>query len=82
MEAPKNKHLLFRVHYVRQKTKINKIDTIKEMIRTLGMNPELLLSRDALSKGAITNRNQEDLENHQMTILATIKRVNLLRSRA
>jgi hypothetical protein len=55
---------------IRQKTQINKIDTVKELIRALGMNPEQLLTRDALAEGAITQKNQEDIENHQLTILS------------
>jgi hypothetical protein len=34
------------------------------------MNPEQLLTRDALAKGATTHKNQDDLENHQLTILS------------
>jgi hypothetical protein len=34
------------------------------------MNPEQLLKRDALSEGATTNKNLEDFENHQLTILS------------
>ena len=55
---------------IRQKTQINKIDTVKELIRALGMNPEQLLTRDALAEGATTHKNQDDLENHQLTILS------------
>jgi hypothetical protein len=55
---------------IRPKTQINKIDTVKELIRALGMNPEQLLTRDALAKGATTHKNQDDLENHQLTILS------------
>jgi hypothetical protein len=33
------------------------------------MNPEQL-TRDALAEGATTHRNQDDLENHQLTILS------------
>ena len=34
------------------------------------MNPEQFLTRDALAEGAITHKNQEELENHQLTILS------------
>jgi hypothetical protein len=33
------------------------------------MNPEQYLTRDALAEGATTNRNSQELENHQLTIL-------------
>lgn len=45
---------------IRPKTKINKIDQLKEMIRALGMNPEQVLSNSALADGAITTQNTED----------------------
>jgi hypothetical protein len=34
------------------------------------MNPEQLLTRDAIAEGATTHRNQEEFENHQLTILS------------
>ena len=55
---------------IRPKTRINKVDALKEIIRAWGMNPEQLLSRDALAEGAITHKNAEDLENRQLTILS------------
>jgi len=38
------------------------------MIRALGENPEQILTRDALSQGAITEKN-EDQADHQLAIL-------------
>jgi site-specific recombinase XerD len=55
---------------IKQKTQINQIDALKEIIRAMGMNPEQLLTRDALSDGAITHINSNDLENHQLQILS------------
>jgi len=55
---------------IRQKTKVNKIDALKEIIRSWGMNPEQLLTRDALTEGAITCKNAQDYENHQLSILS------------
>jgi len=34
------------------------------------MNPEQLLTRDALAEGAITHKNQDDLVNYQLTNLS------------
>ena len=56
---------------IRQKTQISKVETLKEIIRALGMNPEQLLTRDALTQGAATHKTQQDLENHQLTLLAS-----------
>jgi len=54
---------------IRRKTQINKVEALKEIIRAWGMNPEQLLTRDALSEGAITHKTAEDYENHQLQIL-------------
>jgi hypothetical protein len=42
---------------------------VKEVIRAWGMNPEQVLTREALSDGATTYESAEDFENHQLTIL-------------
>ena len=55
---------------IRPKTQINKLETVKEMIRALGMNPDQLLTREALAEGATIYSNQTDLENHQLTVLS------------
>jgi hypothetical protein len=46
-----------------QKTQINKLQTAKEMIRALGMNPEQLITKEAVCKGVTNYKDQEDLEN-------------------
>jgi site-specific recombinase XerD len=55
---------------IKPKTQVSKIDALKEIIRAWGMNPEQVLARDALAEGATSYKNQEDLENHQLSILA------------
>ncbi len=55
---------------IRKKTQISKIDTLKEMIRALGMNPEQMLTKDALSQGAATYKNAEELQNYQLQMLS------------
>jgi hypothetical protein len=52
---------------IRQKTQVTKLETIKEMIRALGENPEQLLSREALAQGATTDR--QNIENNQIDFL-------------
>jgi site-specific recombinase XerD len=54
---------------IRPKTKVSKIETLKEMIRALGLNPEETLSREALAQNATTYMSSENLENHQLQIL-------------
>ena len=55
---------------IRRKTQVSKVEALKEIIRAWGMNPEQLLTRDALAEGATTTKNQEDIENRQLNILS------------
>ena len=55
---------------IRQKTQINNLETVKEMIRALGMNPDQLLTREALAEGATTYKDQADFESHQLSVLS------------
>ncbi len=64
---------------IRKKTQISKLDTIKEMIRALGENPEQLLSREALCTGNISAVG--DIENHQLSVL-TVQLRDILRKAA
>ncbi len=55
---------------ITKKTQTNKVEALKEIIRAWGMNPEALLTREALTQGAITHKTTEDYENHQLQILS------------
>ncbi|MBN1358457.1 site-specific integrase [Candidatus Bathyarchaeota archaeon] len=55
---------------IRPKTQVSKVEALKEIIRAWGMNPEQLLTREALAEGATTYKNQTDLENHQLVLLS------------
>jgi site-specific recombinase XerD len=52
---------------IRQKTQVSKLETIKEMIRALGENPEQLLNREALMRGATTEK--ENITDFQIGFL-------------
>ena len=52
---------------IRAKVKVSKVDALKEIIRAWGMNPEQLLTREALADGAITNR--EEVIDKQLAVL-------------
>ena len=54
---------------IKPKTRISKVEALKEIIRAWGMNPEQVLAREALTQGATTNT--AELENHQLTVLAS-----------
>jgi hypothetical protein len=53
---------------IRPKTKSNRIDQLKEIIRAWGENPEELLTKDALLRGNITETSEN--ETHKLSILA------------
>jgi len=53
---------------IRPKTRVSKIDALKEIIRAWGLNPEQILTRETLSQGAIVHVGL-DTENHQLQIL-------------
>ena len=51
------------------KTQTSKIDALKEIIRAWGLNPEEILTREAMTTPHRTVINQQDLEKNQMKIL-------------
>src|SRR5207249_10877188 len=54
---------------IKPQTKISKLDTIKEIIRAIGEDPEKLFTREALTEQAITNLTPEEYGNHHIKIL-------------
>ncbi len=64
-------NLLSHKSAIRSKTQVNKVEALKEITRAWGMNPEQLLARDALSEGAATHINPQELENYQLTVLSS-----------
>lgn len=55
---------------IKPKTQVSKVEALKEIIRAWGMNPEQLLTMEALAEGATTYVDQEDYENHQLAVLS------------
>jgi site-specific recombinase XerD len=55
---------------IRPKTQVTKVEALKEIIRAWGMDPEQMLTKDALIQGAITYKTSEDHENRQLEILS------------
>ena len=56
---------------IKPKTRVSKIDALKEIIRAWGMNPEEILTRDALTKPhrTVVDRSQvEQSQIHQLTV--------------
>ena len=55
---------------IRPKTKVNRIEQLKEIIRAWGENPELILSKDILLRGNQTVQTDEQVHSHQLSVLA------------
>lgn len=66
---------------IKPKTRVSKIDALKEIIRAWGLNPEQLLTREALMQGATTIIGAENRMNHDLLVLSrTLK--DLIREEA
>lgn len=66
---------------IKPKTKVSKIEALKEIIRAWGLSPEQILTREALSQGAIIHIDSTELENHQLIVLSNTLR-ELIRQEA
>jgi len=55
---------------IRPKTKMGQIEALKEIIRAWGMNPEQVLARDALTRGATVYVNSETRMTNEVQILS------------
>ncbi len=64
---------------IRPKTRVSKIDALKVIIRAWGLNPEEILTRDALTRSNVTTIGQEHLENHQISQLTTALRQQMMK---
>jgi site-specific recombinase XerD len=54
---------------IRPKTRVSKIEALKEMVRAMGWNPEQVLNREALTEPAATFVGSEQLQSHQEQVL-------------
>jgi len=52
---------------IKPKTKVSKVDALKEIIRAWGMDPEQILTREAMIQGAATI---QDPENYDLRVLS------------
>jgi site-specific recombinase XerD len=61
---------------IKPKTKVSKIDALKEIIRAWGLNPEQILTREALTRGAAVYSRAQNFEDHQLAVLSqTLKQL-------
>ena len=68
IETLRNLYVSAAIH-IRPKTKTNRIEQLKEIIRSWGDNPEEILTKDALLRGNITETEDQN-NDHQLSILA------------
>ncbi|TMI20467.1 hypothetical protein E6H36_12910 [Candidatus Bathyarchaeota archaeon] len=54
---------------IKPKTRVSKIEMIKEIIRAQGINPEQILTRDALNQPATTYQDPTHAQEHQWLVL-------------
>jgi site-specific recombinase XerD len=59
---------------IRPKTKLSKLEYIREMIRALGENPDEYVTKKTLAEGATTYKTAEDFENYQLKMLNDLLR--------
>jgi hypothetical protein len=64
---------------IRPKTKVCKIDALKEIMRAWGLNPEEILTRDALNIPNITIIDQTQLQKYQLSQLTSALREQMLK---
>jgi hypothetical protein len=55
---------------IEQKTRVSKIDALKEIIRAWGLNPEEILTRDAMAKPHRTVIANDQVEQNQIRQLS------------
>jgi hypothetical protein len=64
---------------IKPKTRVSKIDALKEIIRAWGLNPEEILTRDPLTRSNRTVIDNGQLENQQLAQLTTALRQQMLK---
>ncbi len=56
---------------IKPKTRVNKLDALKEIIRAWGLNPEEILTRDAMREPNRTIIDRSEIESHQLNQLTS-----------
>ena len=57
---------------IKPKTRLNKLEALKEMIRAWGLNPDQVMSREALAQSNTTVIDRAQLEQTQLTQLTAV----------
>jgi hypothetical protein len=64
---------------IQAKTKVNKIDALKEIIRAWGLNPEEILTKEAQANPNATHIGQHRFEDNQLRQLSVALKQQLLK---
>jgi site-specific recombinase XerD len=64
---------------IRSKTRVSKLDALKEIIRAWGLNPEEILTHDAMRSPNRTIIDHSDIENHQLNQLTSALKQQMLK---
>ena len=64
---------------IRPKTRVNKLDALKEITRAWGLNPEEILTRDAMREPHRTIIDRSEIENHQLNQLTSALKQQMIK---
>ena len=64
---------------IRPKTRVTKIDALKEIIRAWGLNPDEILTKDALTRPNATIISRDQLEERQLHQLSVALKQELIK---
>ena len=64
---------------IKPKTRVNKLDALKEIIRAWGLTPEEVLTRDAMREPNRTVIDRSEIENHQLNQLTSELKQQMLK---
>ena len=64
---------------IKPKTRLNKLEALKEMIRAWGLNPEQVMSREALAQSNTTVIDRAQLEQSQLAQLTSVLKQQMIK---
>ena len=64
---------------IKPKTRLNKLEALKEMIRAWGLNPDQVMSREALAQSNTTAIDRAQLEQTQLAQLTSVLKQQMIK---
>ena len=64
---------------IKPKTRLNKLEALKEMIRAWGLNPDQVMSREALAQFNTTVIDRAQLEHSQLAQLTAVLKQEMIK---